>query len=196
LNIQVPVIDDKASVPYVRKGMIPMVNAATTDLNRLGGVWRLDPHATTLRFRTRLLFIPVANGVVRAKAGHAEVSSAGRASGKFVVDPASITSRIAKRDAHLRSADYFDVEKYPAITFTSSEVRSVGLGEVQIIGEIEVHGQTSALTVAGHFVARDRHATLTATAHIGNDVLYMNGMNRLTTEVTVEAHYTFSDTTS
>jgi polyisoprenoid-binding protein YceI len=113
-----------------------------------------------------------------------------------VVDPASITSRIAKRDAHLRSADYFDVEKYPAITFTSSEVRSVGPGAVHIIGEIEVHGQTSPLTVAAHIVAGDRHANLTATVHIGNDVLRMNGMSRLTTEVTVEAHYTFSDATS
>jgi len=173
-----------------------MVNAAITDFRHLSGIWQLDPQATRLRFRSRLLFIPVAKGVVRATAGHVEVSSAGRASGTFVVDPASITSRIAKRDAHLRSADYFDVEKYPAITFTSSEVRSVGPGEVQIIGEIEVHGQTSALTVAGHIVARGRHATLTATAHIGNDVLHMNGMNRITTDVTVEAHYTFSDATS
>lgn len=173
-----------------------MASAAITDLNRLSGVWRLDPHATTLMWRTRLLFMPVAKGVVRAKAGHAEISSAGRASGTLVVDPASITSRIAKRDAHLRSADYFDAEKYPAITFTSSEVHSVGPGEVQIIGEIEVHGHTSALTVTGHIVARDRHTTLTATAHIGNHVLNMKGMNRFTTDVTVEAHYTFSDATS
>ena len=173
-----------------------MANAAITDLNRMSGVWRLDPHATTLRWRSRLLFIPFAKGVVRAKAGHAEVSSAGRASGTFVVDPASITSRIAKRDAHLRSADYFDVEKYPAITFTSSEVRSTGPGEVQIIGEIEVHGQTSPLTVVAHIVARDRHATLTATARIGNDVLHLNGMNPIATVVTVDAHYTLSDAAS
>lgn len=173
-----------------------MVNAAFTDLNRMSGVWRLDPHATTLRWRSRLLFIPFAKGVVRAKAGHAEVSSAGRASGTFVVDPASIASRIAKRDAHLRSADYFDVEKYPAITFTSSEVRSTGPGEVQIIGEIEVHGQSSPLTVVAHIVARDRHATLTATARIGNDVLHLNGMKPIATVVTVEAHYTFSDAAS
>lgn len=173
-----------------------MINAAITDLNRLSGVWRLDPRATTLRFRTRLLFIPVAKGVVRAKAGHAEVSSGGKASGTLVIDPASIASRIAKRDAHLRSADYFDAEKYPAITFTSSEVRLVSPGEVQIIGEIEVRGQSSALTVSGHIVARDRHAILTATAHIGNDVLHLDGMNRFTTDVTVQAHYTFSDATS
>ncbi len=173
-----------------------MVNAAITDLDQLSGVWRLDPHATSLRFRSRLLFIPVAKGVVRAKAGHAEVSSAGRASGTFVVDPASITSRIAKRDAHLRSADYFDAEKYPAITFTSSDVRSVAPGEVHIIGEIEVRGRTAPLTVAAHIVARDRHATLTATVRIGNDVLRLNGMKPITTDVTVEAHYTLSDASS
>ncbi|WP_349318926.1 YceI family protein [Mycolicibacterium canariasense] len=173
-----------------------MANAAITDLHSLSGVWRLDPHATTLRWRTRLLSVPVAKGVMRAKGGRAEVSSAGRASGTFVVDPESITSRIAKRDAHLRSSDYFDAEKYPAITFTSSEVRSVGPGEVQIIGDIEVHGHTSALTATGHIVARDRRATLTATARIGNDVLHMKDMDRFTTEVTVEAHYTFSDSPS
>jgi polyisoprenoid-binding protein YceI len=173
-----------------------MVNAVITDFRHLSGTWRLDPRATSLKFRSRLLFIPFGKGVVRAKAGHAEVSSAGRASGTFVVDPASIKSRIAKRDAHLRSADYFDVEKYPAITFTSSEVRAVGPGEVHIIGESEVRGQTSPLTVVAHIVARDRHATLTATARIGNDVLHLNGMNPITTDVTVEAHYTFSDSTS
>jgi polyisoprenoid-binding protein YceI len=150
-----------------------MVNAAITHFRHLSGMWQLDPRATSLKFRSRLLSIPFAKGVVRARAGHAEVSGAGRASGRFVVDPASITSRIAKRDAHLRSADYFDVAKYPAITFTSSEVRSVVPGEVQIIGEIEVHGQTSLLTVVAHIVARDRHATLTATARIGNDVLHL-----------------------
>lgn len=170
-----------------------MADTAITELNRLTGVWRLDPHATTLRFRTRLLFIPVAKGVVRAKEGHAEVPSGGRASGTFVVDPASITSRITKRDEHLRSADYFDAEKYPAITFTSSEVHVVGAGEVRITGEIEVHGQTSALTVAGRITVRDRQATLTATAHIGNDVLHMKSMNAFTTDVTVEAHYTRID---
>jgi polyisoprenoid-binding protein YceI len=173
-----------------------MTNAAITDLTRMSGVWRLDPHATTLRWRSRLLFIPFAKGFVRAKAGDAEVSSAGRASGTFVVDLSSITSRIAKRDAHLHSADYFDVEKYPAITFTSGEVRSTGPGEVQIIGEIEVHGQTAPLTVVAHIVARDRHATLTATVRIGNDVLHLNGMNPITTVVTVEAHYTLSDAAS
>lgn len=173
-----------------------MADAAMTDLNRLTGVWRLNPHATSLKFRSRLLFIPFAKGVLRGKGGHAEVSSAGRASGTFVVDPASITSRIARRDEHLRSADYFDVEKYPAITFTSSEVRSVGPGQVHIIGEIEVHGQTSPLTVAAHIVARDRHATLAATARIGNDVLRLSGMNPITTDVTVEAHYTLTDATS
>jgi polyisoprenoid-binding protein YceI len=112
-----------------------------------------------------------------------------------VVDPASVTSRIAKRDAHLRSADYFDVENYPAITFTSREVRPVGPGEVQIIGKIEVHGHTSPLTVAAHIVARDRHAILTATARIGNDILHLNGMNPITTDVSVEAHYTLVDAT-
>lgn len=173
----------------------PVTNATTADLKSLSGMWRLDPHATTLRFRARLLSIPIAKGVVRAKAGHAEVSSAGRASGVLVVDPASITSRIAKRDAHLRSADYFDVENYPALTFTSSEVHSVGPGEVEIIGEIEVLGRTSALTLAGHIAARDRRATLTATARIGNDVLHLNGMNPITTDVTVEAHYALVDAT-
>ncbi|TRW89143.1 YceI family protein [Mycolicibacterium sp. 018/SC-01/001] len=173
-----------------------MANTATTDLTRLSGVWRLDPNATTLSWRTRLLFIPMAKGTVRAKAGHAEVSGAGTAGGMFVVDPASIESRIGKRDAHLQSADYFDAEKYPAITFTSREVRPVSPGEVQITGELEVHGRTSPLTVTGHVTARDGRATLTATARIGNDVLHLNGMGAFTTDVTVEAHYTLSEATS
>ncbi len=88
------------------------------------------------------------------------------------------------------------MHEYPAITFTSREIRSVGPGEVHIVGDVEVHGRTAPLTVAAHIVARDRHATLSATARIGNDVLHMDGMNRFSTDVTVEAHYTLVDTTS
>jgi polyisoprenoid-binding protein YceI len=49
------------------------------------------------------------------------------------IDASSISTANAKRDGHLKSADFFDVEKYPTITFVSKEVKDLGQGKLQVI---------------------------------------------------------------
>src|SRR5690349_2173521 len=62
------------------------------------------------------------------------------------IDPASINTGIDQRDAHLRSPDFFDVEKYPVMTFTSREIVAKGEGEYAVHGELAMRGETKPVT--------------------------------------------------
>ncbi len=62
------------------------------------------------------------------------------------IDPASINTGIDQRDTHLRSADFFDVEQYPVMTFTSREIVAKDAGEYTVQGELTMRGQTKPVT--------------------------------------------------
>ena len=64
------------------------------------------------------------------------------------VDAASIETRDAQRDAHLKSADFFDVEKFPTLSFKSTRVKSTGDGELAVEGDLTIHGVTRKVTFA------------------------------------------------
>src|SRR5262249_28209891 len=58
------------------------------------------------------------------------------------IDAASIDTGVAQRDNHLRSADFFDVEKFPELRFTSRRVESLGDDRLRVIGDLSLHGVT------------------------------------------------------
>ena len=64
------------------------------------------------------------------------------------IDVASINTREEKRDAHLRSADFFDVEKHPAMTFVSKQVSARGDGGLDVVGDLTIRGVTREVTLA------------------------------------------------
>jgi polyisoprenoid-binding protein YceI len=77
-------------------------------------------------------------------------------SAKATIDATSIDTRNKKRDDHLRSADFFDVAKYPEITFVSKNVS--GHGEnITVVGDLTIKGVTKEITLKGNFagVAKD-----------------------------------------
>jgi|SRR5271157_1304071 len=65
-----------------------------------------------------------------------------------LIDAASINTREAQRDAHLKSADFFDVEKYPEMAFRSKSVAATGDGELQVKGDLTIHGVTREVTLS------------------------------------------------
>lgn len=73
-----------------------------------------------------------------------------------VVQADSITTHNADRDAHLRSADFFEVETHPTITFRSREVRDVSGNQFKIIGDFTMHGVTKTLELDGEFLGAGR----------------------------------------
>ncbi len=88
------------------------------------------------------------------------------------IDAASIDTGIADRDAHLRSADFFDVEKFPALTYKSKRVEKVGEGRYRVIGDLTIRGTTREvpLEVEAGGVGKDpwgnERAGFAARAHV------------------------------
>ena len=70
----------------------------------------------------------------------------------ITIDAASINTRVERRDGHLRSADFFDVEKHPNITFKSVSVKSTGANTLDITGDLTVRGTTKRITVPATMV--------------------------------------------
>jgi polyisoprenoid-binding protein YceI len=64
------------------------------------------------------------------------------------IDVASISTRDAQRDGHLKSADFFDVEKFPTMTFVSKHVTPKAEGALDLVGDLTVHGTTHEVTLA------------------------------------------------
>lgn len=65
----------------------------------------------------------------------------------FTVQAKSVDTGNAKRDEHLRSDDFFNVAKYPTLTFKSTKIKKVSDGKVEIIGDLTMHGTTKEITV-------------------------------------------------
>lgn len=63
------------------------------------------------------------------------------------VDVASVDTEVEKRDNHLRSADFFDVEKFPEMTFKSTSIRKAGKDRYRLSGDLTLHGVTRPVTM-------------------------------------------------
>lgn len=70
----------------------------------------------------------------------------GKSSVQMSLKAASINTDNADRDAHLRKADFFDVEKFPTITFKSTSVKEVTKGRLEVTGDLTMHGVTRSIT--------------------------------------------------
>ena len=132
---------------------------------RLTGEWVLDPAASSVRLKTKAMrMLPVA-GVFREVSGWGSISPDGRVSGTLVVGAGSIDTRNPRRDKHLRSADFFDIENTPDITFAADEIRLSGTGTgtgAVVTGTLTVRGRTRPLSV-----------DITASAH-GDEEIWLD----------------------
>jgi polyisoprenoid-binding protein YceI len=165
---------------------------STPNLSALAGSWTLDPARTSITFHTKALWILPVTGTFHAVEGTGTVSDNGSITATLVVDATSVNTKNGKRDEHLRSADFFDVQKYPTIIFTVAEARLADPGDVHLAGDLTVHGQTRPLTVPAHVVATDDTATVTAEVHLDRSswgLTYTKKGSRLATHVVINAHF-------
>jgi polyisoprenoid-binding protein YceI len=117
----------------------PAAGASTT--------WQLDPAHTNVEFSVKHLMLARVKGRFTGVAGTVMLAEPTASTVEVVIDAASIDTREAKRDAHLRSADFFDVERFPAITFRSSDVRPAGAGDLRIVGDLTIRDVTREVTL-------------------------------------------------
>lgn len=110
------------------------------------------PH-TQIHFSvTHLMFFKV-RGTFTEFSGEVDVDPAAQTltAARATIQTASVDTREAKRDEHLRSDDFFDAENHPTITFVSKSV--TGTGEnIEVVGDITIRGVTKEITLQGSFV--------------------------------------------
>lgn len=111
--------------------------------------WQIDPAHSSASFSIKHMMIAKVNGGFEKLSGQLVLDKENFANSKVEADieAASINTREAQRDAHLKSADFFDVEKYPTISFRSNKVERVGEGELKVLGELTIHGVTKSVTL-------------------------------------------------
>ncbi|HUA15371.1 MAG TPA: YceI family protein [Verrucomicrobiae bacterium] len=132
------------------------------------GTWQIDPNHSSAEFAVRHLGLSTVRGVFTKLTGSAVYDPAdpAKATLEAIIDATSVDTRVQMRDNDLRSPHFFDVEKYPTITFHSTQVKVSGPGRLQIEGDLTMHGVTKrvVLDVEGPTPAmKDQHGTL----HIG-----------------------------
>ncbi|MEU7881463.1 YceI family protein [Microbispora bryophytorum] len=107
------------------------------------GVWTIDTAHSEVSFSVRHMMIAAVRGSFGAVGGTIEVAPELTASSIEVeVDTASVYTRNPKRDEHIRSATFLDVEKYPAATFRSTRLEPAGSSTAVLTGELTMHGTT------------------------------------------------------
>ncbi|MFO0708585.1 MAG: YceI family protein [Sandaracinus sp.] len=110
--------------------------------------WNVDASHTTVWFTVRHMMITNVRGEFGVVEGSVDWDAATPTAGSVTgsVDVASIDTREPKRDGHLKSADFFDAEQFPKITFASKEIRK-GKDGLEVLGDLTMHGTTKPLTI-------------------------------------------------
>ncbi|MEV5911666.1 YceI family protein [Streptomyces sp. WAC 01325] len=160
------------------------------------GTWQLDSTASTVALRHKTMWgLVTVKGAFAAVAGNGEVRSDGSAVGTITLDATSLDTRSAKRDEHLRSADFFDAANHPEITFSvrSAELRDGE--EVHVVGQLTVRGISRPKSVTARLVgADDKSLTLEAEFTVDREQFGMGwnqlGMMRGLTTVTGTLRFT------
>jgi polyisoprenoid-binding protein YceI len=121
--------------------------------------WSVDASHSHVEFAVRHLMISTVRGRFGAVSGSITTDEANPAASTvdISVDVASIDTREAQRDAHLRSADFFDVEHFPTLTFRSTRVEEKGEGTLRVAGNLTIRDVTRpvVLDVTSEGAGRD-----------------------------------------
>lgn len=113
------------------------------------GVWKADSNHTKLTFTITHLGISDVAGLFKTFDATATASKPDFSDAVFevTVQTNSINTEIDKRDTHLKSADFFDVEKYPTMTFKSTSIKKLSDGKYALTGNLTLHGTTKPVSM-------------------------------------------------
>lgn len=114
-----------------------------------GGTYGIDPAHSSINFSVRHLLINNVRGRFADYNGTITYNAddVARSSVEFTAKVASVNTDIAKRDEHLRTADFFDVEKYPEMTFKSTRIERKGRDAFVAHGDFTLHGVSKQVAI-------------------------------------------------
>jgi polyisoprenoid-binding protein YceI len=118
--------------------------------------WAIDASHTTAEFGVKHLMVSTVKGRFSKLEGtvNLDESDITRSSVSVTIDVASVDTRDEGRDAHLRSADFFDVENYPTMTFKSTRVEPNGKDRLKITGDLTIRDITRPVVLESEFGGR------------------------------------------
>lgn len=107
--------------------------------------WQIDPAHSSVEFAVKHMMFSTVRGRFSQFSGSitADAGDPTNGSVNVEIETASISTGDEKRDEHLRSADFFESEKYPTITFKSTSVETKGTDHYLVVGDLTIHGETN-----------------------------------------------------
>ncbi len=111
--------------------------------------WQIDPNHSAAQFSVRHMGISTVRGAFTKISGTAVYDPAdpSKTTLEATIDASSIDTRVERRDNDLRSPNFFDVAKYPSLTFKSTKVEAAGAGKLKITGDLSIHGVTKQVVL-------------------------------------------------
>jgi polyisoprenoid-binding protein YceI len=133
------------------KRLVPFLVALAAPALALADVvtWNIDPAHTQTNFAVRHLVISTVRGEFKKTTGAVKYDDKDptKSSVEATIDAASIHTREDKRDEHLKSPDFLDVQKYPTLTFKSTKVEKAGGDKYKVSGDLTLHGTTKPVVL-------------------------------------------------
>jgi polyisoprenoid-binding protein YceI len=120
--------------------------------------WKIDPDHVSAGFRVRHMMVTLVQGLF-TKVGGAilfDPEEPAATSVEIEIDAASIYTGVDRRDKHLRSADFFDVERFPTIYFKSTATTVVGMNALSVAGDLTIRGITQPVSFDVAYVGPSR----------------------------------------
>lgn len=121
--------------------------------------WAIDSSHSHLEFAVRHMMVATVKGRFSDLTGTIEWDGADFSTANVSVEipVASVETKQEQRDSHLKSADFFDAENHPLVTFTSKHISGDPAGEFQVVGDLTIRGITKevVLKAESHGVVRD-----------------------------------------
>jgi polyisoprenoid-binding protein YceI len=143
-------------IPQLEKEPAAM-NTATVIQNQVAplsvpsqaATFDIDPSHSSATFKIRHLMVTNVRGELGKVSGHVVIDEQDltRSSVEATIDATAINTRDEKRDAHLRSPDFFDTQTYPTITFKSTRVQANKDGSLRVTGDLTMRGVTKPATL-------------------------------------------------
>ncbi|MGO9433727.1 MAG: YceI family protein [Terracidiphilus sp.] len=121
-------------------GTLETVTTTTT-------TWNIDPVHSVAEFKVKHMMISNVKGQFTRLSGTLSLDETDVTNSRVEasIEAASITTRDDQRDGHLKSADFFDVEKFPTLSFKSTHITRKGDEEVAVTGDLTIHGVTRSV---------------------------------------------------
>jgi polyisoprenoid-binding protein YceI len=111
--------------------------------------WQIDSQHASAQFAVKHLMISTVHGEFHGVTGTVnwDDKDITKSTIDVTIDTTSVDTREPKRDAHLKSPDFFDVAKFPTMTFKSKKIEQAGAGKLKVTGDLTIHGVTKEVVL-------------------------------------------------